>query len=496
MKEKILKIFKNPWVWFGVVLIIAIVIRVAQINQTSFWYDEAFTGDTVRLSWKEMFNVISEDKVHPPLFYILTRLWANIFGFTQVGLRSFSIFWGVCAVGVVFVGIKNIFEKNKFPIAALLTSFALAISPFFVAYSNEARAYSFLAFLAVSIGFLVIKVLDADTKKSKLIYFVLSVLAISLLCGTHYLQVVFVIALVCAVFIYKVIWNEKGVNKKWLLGSLGFVGLVMMALIFLPIKAFVNGKGISGMWWIPDVQASDLLRVFYSYFFGVVRDALGVPPLREMVWSISWKVVASFFAFVYFFSLVKVLRAKDLSILFKRHIIFLASLGIITFVGFYILGIIGFNAYVERYMIAGGIILFVSFFLNMTFVLRGGFKIIPILIYLVFISLLKPLPYSIDYRQVANTLDNISNVTEYVFDSPIDFVSAKFYIDDSGVYYAYDYAGEYSGWALLDDDENGIDIGNLHKGSIVITSSENIEKYKERGFTVLTSIESLYILSL
>lgn len=492
MWKKILIFVKNPWFMLSLIVILGIVLRVLEINKTSFWYDEAFTGVTVKLSWKEMFGVIALDKVHPPTFYVLTRLWASVFGFTQGSLRAFSVTWGVGSIVLVFAGIRNLFERNKYPIIGLASSFALAISPFFVTYSIEARSYSFLAFLALGISFAVVKYLDSRENEEKRKYLIWSVGLGILLCITHYLQVVYILAILCAAFIYKYIFTEKGLNKKaWRIVLSGLL-VVVLGLIFLPIKEFLNSHEITGMWWIPDVGLFDIIRVYGSYSLGVIRYMEGVPPVRELIFNISPLVLAYILFAIHSLGYIFISISKKFSIEERRHVTFFFFLGIITFLGFYILSVIGFNSFVERYTIAGGIILFVSLWSTIGLILRKWFILIPIGIYVALICMLQPMPSSIDYRNVATELESLHNVQRYIFVYPKDFVDSEFYMTHTNVFY-YGNKEMYPGWALL-HDANGVMEENIVSGDVLIAPVYDLKKFLEMGYSPSSKIEDDYFI--
>jgi len=480
MWRRLLNFIKNPWFIFGLIVLIAIVLRVLEINRTSFWYDEAFTGDILKLSWRDMLEVIAKDRVHPPTFYVLIRLWSDVFGITQLSLRSFSVFWGVSSVVAIYLGMKNMFDKNRFPVVGLILALMVAISPFFVTYSVEARAYSFIVFLALGLAYTILKFLNEKIAKTRTKYLILAILLAIVLCATHYLQVVYVIAAIFAGVIYKLVYTEKGINKKWLFICLGITISGILALIFLPIKQFVAGLGISGMWWISEIKWYELVRVYYSYFLGVVRYSFGVPPVRELLVSVPTLLLGGIMFSIHIVSYVFLLASKRVEIEEKRKITFLFFLSVITFLGFYALGLLGFNCFVERYTVAGGIILFISFWSIMSIVIRQWYVVIPVGIYLCFILMLKPMPTAIDYRDVAKDLDNLNNVERYVFVEPVDLINSSFYMKNSSMYYLYETEGQYSGWALLKDTQ-GLLIEDMKQGDVLIVPNSSMSKYVKMG---------------
>jgi len=488
MWKKILNILKNPLFILSLIFIVGLILRLLEINRTSFWYDEAFTGDVIKMSWKDMFAVIAADKVHPPLFYVLVRSWSLLFGVTQVSLRGFSLLWGLLGIGLAYFVGKDLFKKEKYPITGLIFALIIAISPFFVSYSVEARAYSFLAFLALGLAYSVFKFLNSSKGKERGTYIVTTTLLTVLLCGTHYLQVIYVIAIVCAALIYKFVFGEKGVNKKWLYVFLGIVFAVTLAVIFLPLKEFVNSLGISGMWWVPDMKLYDIVRAYYSYSLGVVRYMEGVPPVRELMINIPTLLFGAIMFFIHLIGYVLVLISKRIVLEEKRKITFFFALAVITFLGFYLLSVLNFNCFVERYTIAGGIILLISFWMVLSSLLKKWLLLIPIGIYIALICMLKPMQTRLDYRVMAQELDALNNVTRYVFVSPTDMIDSQFYMSHTNVYYYYDNHGDYPGWALLNENVNGVKANEVKTGDVIVVSTKERQKYIDLGYTQVQTI--------
>lgn len=112
------------------------------------WYKSLLGNDNFYINFCR--NIIHEG--HPPLYYLLLKLWTYVFGFNELGLRSFSVFTSSISL-IVFSQIINfILGKNKNVYTLLL-----AISPFFVYYSFEARSYSIYFLFALLTFFYFLK---------------------------------------------------------------------------------------------------------------------------------------------------------------------------------------------------------------------------------------------------------------------------------------------------------------------------------------------------
>jgi mannosyltransferase len=116
------------------ILLLGLLMRLVSLNQ-SFWLDETTTATVATKTFTEILN-FSQADFHPPFYYLLTSIWASIFGYSEVAIRLLSVLSGI---GVVYLVYK--LSKDKF--AALLA----ATSPLLIYYSQEARMYSLLMFL-------------------------------------------------------------------------------------------------------------------------------------------------------------------------------------------------------------------------------------------------------------------------------------------------------------------------------------------------------------
>src|SRR3989339_530665 len=73
----------------------AFVIRLIALNQ-SLWLDEAVTANVVKnFNFLQIINKFSPTDFHPPLYYLMMKLWTNLFGYSEVALRFPSIIFSL-----------------------------------------------------------------------------------------------------------------------------------------------------------------------------------------------------------------------------------------------------------------------------------------------------------------------------------------------------------------------------------------------------------------
>lgn len=87
------------WLWGGLGLI-ALLLRLDQLSAVTLWYDEAAAWKTISLpGWLMMRSITAN--VHPPGYYLLLKVWSELWGDSPAALRSLSVLLGLVTVGLV-----------------------------------------------------------------------------------------------------------------------------------------------------------------------------------------------------------------------------------------------------------------------------------------------------------------------------------------------------------------------------------------------------------
>ncbi len=131
-------------------------------------------------------------------------------------LRFFSLFWGVLFIPLFYILVKRLADERLAFLSALLA----AISPFMVAYSQEARMYTLLPFLAVLLLLCLHNTLKQDGHPGWLLaYMVLLVLGVA---TNYFFALIWVATSVFLLFE----WRHRPKMWKWALAVQVFVLLV------------------------------------------------------------------------------------------------------------------------------------------------------------------------------------------------------------------------------------------------------------------------------
>ncbi|MBI2036499.1 glycosyltransferase family 39 protein [Candidatus Microgenomates bacterium] len=222
----------------------------------SLWGDEAFASILAQKSLADIVTIVARD-TSPPLHYILLHFWMQIFGTSEIAIRSFPLLLFVLLAFVVHKLAEELFGKR----AGVFAFFLTLLNPFLFIYAFEARMYMLLALTSTaSMWFFV-------TKRWKL-YILLTTAALY----THHFSVFIILVqvLYSSLNILPVIRQEIAKPWKLIIGLLksSFVrSLTAIFILYAPWLPSLYGQTsmVGGDFWLPRPKADDLWKL-YSHF--------------------------------------------------------------------------------------------------------------------------------------------------------------------------------------------------------------------------------------
>lgn len=153
---------------------------------------------------------------HPPLYYLLLKIWVTAFGTGDRALRALSAVGSLLIVGLVFVLGRTLGG----PAAGLLAALLVATSPIQIYYGQEARNYATLSVLLL-IGFYCLCSMSQSTRR---VYWIGYALSMSASLYMHY----FACWIVLAQAVYVLLQRDPAFLRRWLLAGL------VAGLLYLP----------------------------------------------------------------------------------------------------------------------------------------------------------------------------------------------------------------------------------------------------------------------
>ena len=256
--------------------------RLLFVDRYSLGGGELFALVAARKAWVDLFSYAVADIVHPPLFYILLKLWIALGGEALVWLRLLAIISGA-AIVVPFLLICR--ELRLQPATTNLALLFLTSSGYLIHYAQELRMYGLLASLALVSLWLLLRYWATPTVLNR--YLVTLFVTNLLLIYTHYYGWL----LVGLELAFLVLWQRQKLAGYAL-------SILILALCFSPWAYLVvkEASRIGGLGrnldWIPRPGLSRLasLYVDFSGTSGLRRaDGLGLVlfgyPLLLMAWA-------------------------------------------------------------------------------------------------------------------------------------------------------------------------------------------------------------------
>ncbi|MDJ0555097.1 MAG: glycosyltransferase family 39 protein [Microcoleaceae cyanobacterium MO_207.B10] len=282
-------------IFITITLVLGICFRFINIDRKVYWYDETITSlriagytrgefddliNTGTISIQELrqyqkinpeINTIEsinslakENPEHLPIYFVLVRWWAQIFGNSVAVTRYFSAITSLLIFPCIYWLCRELFGKSLVGwIAIALTS----VSPIIVLYAQEARAYTLFSVVVLLSSIALLRAMRINTKRSWKIYTATLILALY----TH----LFSVLVALGHGLYVILTEKLKLTQKfksYLVSSL-FGFLAFLPWLILIINHFDGIKWIS-----KNLTFLDLLkRWFINLGFTFMDIQIGSP---------------------------------------------------------------------------------------------------------------------------------------------------------------------------------------------------------------------------
>jgi 4-amino-4-deoxy-L-arabinose transferase-like glycosyltransferase len=200
------------------IFLLALGLNLYHINQQSLTRDETFQVDVSRLPFAQMTAALTQDFVHPPLYYCLMHAWLWCFGVGDLQARLLSAAFGTGAVIVMYFLGNYLFGRRT----AVCSSLILALSQLSIEYSQQARMYAALRFFVLCSVF----TFFVAIRQKRAWAWWSSVVFMTLMIYTHYYS----LFLAVVIFVYALCRRRRdGIPAMWLIG-----GMILPLVCFVP----------------------------------------------------------------------------------------------------------------------------------------------------------------------------------------------------------------------------------------------------------------------
>src|SRR5829696_3395914 len=209
----------------GAICVVYIAARIWRLTDSCLWFDEIFSVHAAEHDWSSLFSFVAKDLIHPPLFYLILKLWIAVGGESVFWLRLLPVAFSVLA-SFPFVRLAR--ELKLKTSVILLSLFLLSVNGALIKYTQTLRMYSMLMFMALLSMWLFARYFNRGKSWVPL------VIANILLVYTHYFG-----WLVIATEVAAILWLQP-VKWRRMVGMFGIVAAAFMPGAITVVQATRN----------------------------------------------------------------------------------------------------------------------------------------------------------------------------------------------------------------------------------------------------------------
>lgn len=246
----------NDRQWLAVnffLCLIYIAVRFWNLAASCLWFDEIFSVHAAEHGWDSLFWFVAQDLIHPPLFYVLLKIWISIGGESVFWLRFLPVIFSIIALIPFYFLCRELKLKHSTIVLALTF---LAANGALIKYSQEVRMYSLLFCLSLFSMWFFTRFFNSGKS------FIALVIVNILLVSTHYFGWLVVFSeLIAIVFLQ----TER---IRQILIMCGAVILSFTPWIFAVWQASkINADVVQNIGWM----SRPTIRLIFQFVFDVIE---------------------------------------------------------------------------------------------------------------------------------------------------------------------------------------------------------------------------------
>lgn len=446
--ERLFHVKQVPWAerHFVFLLILgaigAMLISLGIGLSQSVWFDEAYSIMVAKQPLDQLLHLTAVD-THPPLYYMILKGWAGLFGWGEFALRSLSVL--ALGVSLVFGGllVKRLFGVR----AALVTLPFIVLAPFLLRYGFEIRMYALASLIGIAATYVLVTAVEAKTNAQRWVRY--GIYAVLVALGVYVLYYTALLWMAHVLWLTYVTYKQKKslLKAPWLLA---YAGSVVLFLPWLPtfFKQVNNGA------LAPISQAMTLENLL-----GVVSFNFVYQPVWQLSALLSLLVLFVLGAIIFItVRALKVASNEERSKFLLLAFYVLVPIAVLTLVSLFR------PMYVERYLahIALGGMLFVGVAVALatkksTTLLQSAAALLIVVLVVGVAHLVQVGNYNFqrlqkpDIAQAAKSLSGCENGSTILAADPYVAIELSYYVKNCDVYFYSEDAELSGGYAALSE---------------------------------------------
>lgn len=227
-------------------------VRLWRLDASCLWFDEIFSVHAAQHNWGGLLDFVALDLIHPPLFYLLLKVWVALVGGESVWwLRLFPVLLATAAI-VPFLLLCR--ELRLRPAVQHLALLLMAVNGYLIQHAREVRMYSLLLLCAACSLWLFARFSNSNAPKRHAHALFAANL---LLVYTHYFG-----WLLVGIELLFLIIRQRG-KLKWFAAVVGALSVCFIPWLVLVLQAAGAGQGLAqNLGWAARPHLLDIFQPF------------------------------------------------------------------------------------------------------------------------------------------------------------------------------------------------------------------------------------------
>ncbi len=238
----------------ALLIILFVTTRLWWLARFGLYGDEIFSLRLAAGSWSDLFANVIRDAVHPPLFYVLLKLWITVGGESVYWVKLFPVCASIASLAPFYLLCR---ESKLEPKVSRLALGLMAVNMYMVVYAQDLRMYSLLLFASTCSCWLFVKMMNETESKlgTDLLLFVANLILVY----THYYGWLLAGAQALALVIL-----QRHKLKRFVVSSLALV-LCFSPWIYLAFRASIEKGGLgANLSWNPKPGIGDFFWFYLN----------------------------------------------------------------------------------------------------------------------------------------------------------------------------------------------------------------------------------------
>lgn len=260
------------------------IVAISLIFNQNIWYDESFTLSLIGYNFGDMLNIIKSD-MHPPLYFVSLKLFCNLFGYSILATKIFSL---LGHIGTLLIGC-TIVKKRYGNLASAVFMLTLSGTPYILYFSSQQRAYSWCIFFVTLCFLEALQFLQEKKTKHCVAYTVAGTLA-----AYNHIFALLAIGIIFAFVNICTFVSKRDLLKKVLLADLCII-LMYIGWFFVLLKQTASA---SNNFWLNSVEKLSvkvfLIGIAFGALFLLQKKCRKLPVVFALVCVMSIQIIGLF----------------------------------------------------------------------------------------------------------------------------------------------------------------------------------------------------------